>query len=94
MGMGFGKEELEDFNQMIGMFVLFYKTIWSEVQKQFSELPQEEKHKIFGVIAPSIVGTLNMGAYDDPQDTPQQKHPQKKKEIKTKISPSSSTINR
>jgi hypothetical protein len=62
MGMAFDKEELEDFNQMISMFVLFYKTIWSEVEKQFSELPKEEKHKIFGVIAPSIVGFLNMTA--------------------------------
>lgn len=79
MGMGFGKEELEDFNQMIGMFVLFYKTIWSEVQKQFSELPQEEKHRIFSVIAPSIVGTLNMGAYDDPQDSPNKNTCKRKK---------------
>jgi len=57
--MALDKEELKDFNQMISMFVLFYKTIWSEVNKQFSELSCEEKHKIFGVIAPSIVGMLN-----------------------------------
>jgi hypothetical protein len=58
------KEELEDLNQMIRMFVLFYKTIWNEVNKQFSELPGEDKHKIFGVIAPSIVGMLNTVADD------------------------------
>ena len=63
--MAFDKEELEDLNQMISMFVLFYKTIWSEVEKQFSELPAEEKHKVFGVIAPSIVGMLNMAADDN-----------------------------
>jgi hypothetical protein len=52
MRMEMDKEELEDFNQMIRVFVLFYKTIWSEVEKQFSELPIEERHKIYGVIAP------------------------------------------
>lgn len=62
--MELDKEELEDFNQMISVFVLFYKTIWSEVEKQFPELSTEEKHKIYGVIAPSIVGMLNMTADD------------------------------
>ena len=66
--MALDKEELEDFKQMISMFVLFYKTIWSEVEKQFSELPIEEKHKIYGVIAPSIVGMLNMAADDSNAD--------------------------
>ena len=41
------------------MFVLFYKNIWNEVEKQFADIPSEEKHKIFGVGAPSIVQTLN-----------------------------------
>jgi hypothetical protein len=68
MHMAMNKEELEDFNQMIRMFVLFYKTIWSEVEKQFSELPTEEKHKIYSVIAPSIVGMLNMAADDSNAD--------------------------
>jgi hypothetical protein len=68
MHMAMDKEELEDFNQMIRMFVLFYKTIWSEVKTQFSELPTEEKHKIFGVIAPSIVGMLNMASDDSNTD--------------------------
>ena len=66
--MAMDKEELEDLNQMIRMLVLFYKTIWSEVKTQFSELPTEEKHKIYGVIAPSIVGMLNMASNDSNAD--------------------------
>jgi hypothetical protein len=64
MLMAWDKEELEDFKQMISVFVLFYKTVWSEVEKQFSELPAEEKHRVFSVIAPSIIGMLNMTADD------------------------------
>ena len=33
MHMELGKEEVEDFKQMISVFVLFYKIIWSEVEK-------------------------------------------------------------
>lgn len=73
MHMALDKEELKDLNQMISMFVLFYKTIWSEVDKQFSELPREEKHKIFGVIAPSIVGMLNTVADDYDAEEPSRK---------------------
>ena len=68
MHMELGKEEVEDFKQMISVFVLFYKIIWSEVEKQFSELPSEEKHKIFSVIAPSIVQMLNL-VTDDTVET-------------------------
>jgi len=66
--MEMDKEEIEDFNQITHMFVSFYKTIWSEVEKQFSELPAEERHKIYGVIAPSIVGILNNAADDSDAD--------------------------
>ena len=82
MHMELGKEEVEDFKQMISVFVLFYKIIWSEVEKQFSELPSEEKHKIFSVIAPSIVQMLNL-VTDDPEETkPQRKQMAKKKAMK------------
>ncbi len=82
MHMELGKEEVEDFKQMISVFVLFYKIIWSEVEKQFSELPSEEKHKIFSVIAPSIVQMLNL-VTDNPEETkPQRKQMSKKKAIK------------
>ena len=79
--MALDKEELGDFNQMISVFVLFYKTIWSEVEKQFSELSTEEKHKIFGVIAPSIVQMLNMISDDyDAEETQNQKKEEKNDE--------------
>jgi uncharacterized protein YfbU (UPF0304 family) len=65
--MALDKEEAETFNQMISMFVTLYKTIWNEVEKQFQELPKEERHKIFSIIAPSIIQTLTM-APDEYED--------------------------
>jgi len=45
------------------MSVLFYKTICSEVNKRFSELYSEEKHKNIQVIAPqsSNINTVTEG---------------------------------
>lgn len=75
--MAVDKEEFDEFNNIISNFVLFYKVIWGEVEKQFSELPQEEKHKIFGVIAPSIVGMLNLR--DEPDSTEYEQQPKTKR---------------
>jgi len=79
--MALDKEETEDLNQMIHIFVLFYKTIWNEVDKQFPELPRQEKHKIFKVIAPSIAEMLNtaMTDYDTEQTIPKEKNDHKRK---------------
>jgi hypothetical protein len=79
--MALDKEEVEDFKQMIGVFVLFYKIVWSEVEKQFSELSTEEKHKVFGVIAPSIVGMLKMTADESNIDetNPKERNKRRKK---------------
>lgn len=73
MHMALDKEELENLKQVTSMFVLFYKNIWNEVEKQFTDLPREEKHKIFGVIAPSIVQTLNTVPDDYDAEEPIQK---------------------
>jgi hypothetical protein len=80
--MAMDKEELEELNQMIRMLVFFYKTIWSEVKTQFSELPTEEKHKIYGVIAPSIVGMFNMTSDDSNADETRSK-PRNRRRKKT-----------
>ena len=82
MHMDLDKEEMEDFKQMISVFVLFYKVIWSEVEKQFSELPSDEKHKIFSVIAPSIVQMLNLVTDDTEETKPPSKEKAKKKAMK------------
>lgn len=58
--MALDKEDMEDLKQTISTIILFYKTAWSEVEKQFSEIPTEERQKIFSVIAPSIIQILNM----------------------------------
>jgi hypothetical protein len=70
MHMALDKKESENLKQVTSMFVLFYKNIWNEVEKQFADLPREEKHKIFGVIAPSIVQTLNTVPHDYEAEEP------------------------
>ena len=80
--MALNKEEMEDLKQMISMITLFYKTVWSEVEKQFSELPTEERHKIFSAIAPSVVQILNMipDDYDTEETKPKARNRQRRKQ--------------
>ena len=73
MHMILEKEEVENLKQMTSMFVLFYKNIWNEVEKQFADLPREEKNKIFGAVAPSIVQTFTTFLDDTTQKNPSAK---------------------
>ena len=79
--MALDKQNMEDLKQMISTIILFYKTAWSEVEKQFSELPSEERHKIFSVIAPSIIQILNMipDDYDTEETKPKRRKRQRRK---------------
>jgi uncharacterized protein YfbU (UPF0304 family) len=77
--MELDKEEIADFKQMISMFVLLYKTIWDEVEKQFSELPQEEKHRVFSVIAPSMIEMFTMAGDESETETTNKRKQQKKR---------------
>ncbi|MBE0511736.1 hypothetical protein IBX38_01660 [Candidatus Bathyarchaeota archaeon] len=52
-------EEFEDLKRGIRDMVLLFKTIWDEVDHQFSELPREERHRIFSIIAPFLTDTLS-----------------------------------
>jgi len=81
MHMALDKEDMEDLKQMISTITLFYKTVWSEVEKQFSELPSEERHKIFSVIAPSIIQILNMlpDGYDTEETKSKRRNRQRRK---------------
>jgi hypothetical protein len=79
--MALDKEDMEDLKETISTIILFYKTVWSEVEKQFSELPPEERQKIFSVIAPSITQILNMipDGYDTQETKPKRRNRQRKK---------------
>ena len=67
------EEEVEKLKEVTVIFVLFYKNIWNEVEKQFADLPREEKNKIFGAVAPSIVQTFTTFLDDTTQKNPSAK---------------------
>ena len=37
-----------------------FKTVWDEIERQFSGLPKEDRFQVFSVAAPSISGILCM----------------------------------
>jgi len=47
-------EEFEELKDVIGEMVSLFKTVRDEVEHQFSELSEEERHRIFSLIAPFI----------------------------------------
>lgn len=58
----------EDFEEMKGAvrgMVIMFKTVWDEVEHQFSELSREERHRIFSVIAPFITDIFAMVMRED-----------------------------
>lgn len=58
-------EEFEELKEVIREMVTMFKTVWDEVEHQFSELPREERHRIFSVIAPIITDIFAMAAGED-----------------------------
>ncbi|MFQ6077490.1 MAG: hypothetical protein ACE5Z5_15405 [Candidatus Bathyarchaeia archaeon] len=38
--------------------VLLFKAIWDEVDQQFSQLPRDERFRIFSIIAPVLTDLL------------------------------------
>ena len=71
MGLAaFSDEELEDLKASVKGIVLLFRTIWEEVEQQFSELPTEERHRIFSVIAPLVTDAFTgMEAEDRTADS-------------------------
>jgi len=55
-------EEFEDLKETIRETVILFKTVWDEVEQQFSGLPREERHRIFSLIAPFITDIFAMAA--------------------------------
>ena len=55
-------EEFEELKDVIREMVTMFKTVWYEVEHQFSELPREERHRIFSLIAPFITDIFAVAA--------------------------------
>jgi len=55
-------EEFEELKETIREMVTMFKTVWDEVEHQFSELPREERHRIFSLVAPCITDIFTMAA--------------------------------
>ena len=53
-------EEFEELKDVIGEMVTMFKTVWDEVEHQFSELPSEERRRIFSLIAPLVTDVFAM----------------------------------
>ena len=46
--------ENEDLKQGVKGFVFMFRSIWDEVDDQFSQLSKSERFRIFGIVAPII----------------------------------------
>jgi len=55
-------EEFEELKEGIREMVILVKTVWDEVEHQFSDLSKEERHRIFSLIAPCITDIFAMAA--------------------------------
>jgi len=58
-------EEFEELKEVAREVVILFKTVWDEVERQFSGLSREEQHRIFSLIAPFITDMLAMAASED-----------------------------
>lgn len=66
----FYDEEFKDLKQGIKGMVLLFKAIWDEVNHQFSELPRDERFRIFSIIAPILTDMLTaMAGMDVKEDS-------------------------
>jgi len=55
-------EEFEELKEAIREMVILFKTMWDEVEHQFSDLSKEERYRIFSLIAPFITDLFAMAA--------------------------------
>jgi len=66
----FYDEEFKELKQGVKAMVLLFKAIWDEVNHQFSELPRDERFRIFSIIAPILTDMLTaMSGMDVKEDS-------------------------
>ena len=58
-------EGFEELKETIREFVIMFKTVWDEVEHQFSGSSREERFRIFSVVAPFITDIFRMAASEE-----------------------------
>ena len=55
-------EGFEELKEIIRESVILFKTVWDEIERQFSGLPKEDRFQVFSVVAPFITDMFGMAA--------------------------------
>ncbi len=58
-------EESEELKETIREFVTVFKTVWDEIDHQFSGSSREERFRVFSVVAPFITDVFSMAAREE-----------------------------
>ena len=58
-------EESEELKGTIREFVNMFKTVWDEIEHQFSGSSREERFRVFSVVAPFITDIFSMAASEE-----------------------------
>jgi len=58
-------EESEELKETIREFVNVFKTVWDEIEHQFSGSSREERFRVFSVVAPFITDIFSMAASEE-----------------------------
>ena len=58
-------EESEELKETIREFVNVFKTVWDEIEHQFSGSSREERFRVFSVVAPFITDIFSMAAREE-----------------------------
>ena len=73
-------EGFEELKETIREFVNVFKTVWDEIEHQFSGSSREERFRIFSVVAPFITDIFSMAASEEMmEDTVKPNSERKKK---------------
>lgn len=72
----------EEWNEISREMVFMFKTVWDEVERQFSGLSKEDRFQVFSVAAPSISDLLCTAMREVPMEEaakPEQKRGRKRR---------------
>ena len=58
-------EGFEELKETIREFVTVFKTVWDEIDHQFSGFSREERFRVFSVVAPFITDIFSMAASEE-----------------------------
>jgi hypothetical protein len=55
----------DEWKQISREMIIMFKTVWDEIEQQFSGLSIEERFRVFSVVAPFISDMFNMALAED-----------------------------